>query len=71
VGLRYVSCLAPGRWGSVEGITFVDDADVVSIHDRDIVRGGIASFRRLLQDRRDGPLVTVREVGERLEGVRR
>ncbi len=71
VGLRYVSCLDPGRWGSVEGITFVDDADVVSIHDRDIVRGGLGAFRRLLQDRRDGPLVTVREVGQRLEGARR
>jgi peptidoglycan/xylan/chitin deacetylase (PgdA/CDA1 family) len=70
-GLRYVSCLEPARWGVVEGITFVDDARVVSIHDRDIVRGGLAAFGRLLRARRDGPFVTVREIGERVEGARR
>lgn len=70
-GLRYVSCLGPGRWGAVEGLTFVDDAGVVALHDRDIVRGGLRAFRELLHQRRDGPLVTVREIGERLEGARR
>jgi peptidoglycan/xylan/chitin deacetylase (PgdA/CDA1 family) len=70
-GIRYVSCLDGGRWGPVEGLTFVDEATVVSIHDRDIVRGGVAAFRRLLAGRPGAPFVTVREVGERLEGARR
>jgi peptidoglycan/xylan/chitin deacetylase (PgdA/CDA1 family) len=70
-GIRYVSCLEPGRWGAVEGITFVDDARVVSIHDRDIVRGGQTAFGRLLRERGGGPFVTVREIGERLEGAPR
>jgi peptidoglycan/xylan/chitin deacetylase (PgdA/CDA1 family) len=67
-GLRYVSCLDPERWGAVEGITFVDDAEVVSLHDRDIVLHGVGTLERVL---RQGPrFVTVREVGERLEGHR-
>jgi peptidoglycan/xylan/chitin deacetylase (PgdA/CDA1 family) len=70
-GLRYVSCLEPGRWGTVEGITFVGDEDVVSIHDRDLVLGGVGFLTRLLSGRRGRPFVTVREVGERLEGARR
>jgi peptidoglycan/xylan/chitin deacetylase (PgdA/CDA1 family) len=65
VGLRYVSCLDPGRFGPVDGITFVGEADVVSLHDRDLVRGGLAAFRRLLESRRDRPFVTIREIGER------
>ncbi len=67
VGLRYVSCLEPARWGSVEGITFVDEADVASIHDRDIVLGGVGFFRRLLKARAGAPFVMVREIGEGLE----
>ena len=39
-GIRYVSCLNAHRAGPVPGITFVDDGDVVSIHDRDIVHPG-------------------------------
>jgi len=69
-GLRYVSCLDPGRWGTVEGITFVDDGDVVSLHDRDIVKHP-GAFARLLRERVDAPFVTVREIGERLEAARR
>ena len=70
-GLRYVSCLEPGRWGAVEGITFVGDQDVVPIHDRDLVLGGVGFLTRLLSARRGQPFVTVREVGARLEGARR
>ena len=69
-GVRYVSCLDPGRWGEIEGITLVDDADVASLHDRDIVRRP-AAFARLLRDRAATPFVTVRELGERLEAARR
>jgi peptidoglycan/xylan/chitin deacetylase (PgdA/CDA1 family) len=70
-GLRYVSCLEPGRWGAVEGITFVGAQDVVSIHDRDLVLGGVGFLTRLLSAHRDQPFVTVREVGARLEDARR
>ncbi len=70
-GLRFVSCLEPGRWGPVEGLTFVGDADVTAIHDRDLVRGGRPALRRRLGERPGPPYVTVREVGERLAGIRR
>jgi peptidoglycan/xylan/chitin deacetylase (PgdA/CDA1 family) len=70
-GLRYLSCLNPGRWGPVEGITFVDDRDVIAIHDRDVVRGGVDVLERVVEARRDPPFVMVREVGARLEEVRR
>jgi peptidoglycan/xylan/chitin deacetylase (PgdA/CDA1 family) len=70
-GIRYLSCLEPARWGAAEGITFVDEQDVVSIHDRDLVRRGVGFLRRLLGESSGAPFVTVREVGARLEGVRR
>ena len=70
-GLRYVSCLDSGRYGPVDGLTFVEEADVVAIHDRDIVRGGLGSFEDLVGGQRDRPFVTVREIGEKLEGARR
>ena len=70
-GLRYVSCLEPSRWGAVEGITFVGDQNVVSMHDRDLVLRGVRFLKRLLDERNDEPFVTVREVGARLEGARR
>jgi Polysaccharide deacetylase len=70
-GLRYVSCLEPARWGAVEGMTFVGESDVVSIHDRDLVLRGVGYLARLLGERNGGPFVTVREVGARLEGARR
>jgi peptidoglycan/xylan/chitin deacetylase (PgdA/CDA1 family) len=70
-GLRYVSCLEPERWGAAEGITFVADRDVVSIHDRDLVRCGVGFLSRLLGESGGEPFVTVREVGARLEGARR
>ncbi len=71
VGLRYVSCRDAGRWGAVDGLTFVEDAEVVALHDRDLVRRGLPWFRRLLDARRPAPFVTVREVGERMRGARR
>lgn len=71
VGIRYVSCLGPARWGTVDGITFVGKEHVVAIHDRDIVVGGTAVVRTILREHSAKPLVTVREVGERLEGARR
>jgi hypothetical protein len=70
-GLRYVSCLEPQRWGAVEGITFVGDGDVVSIHDRDLVLGGLGFLGELLETSREQPFVTVREMGQRMEGARR
>jgi len=69
-GLRYVSCLNPGRGGPVAGLTFVDDDAVVSMHDRDIVRGGLVAFRALLGEP-GSPFVTVREIAEAREGARR
>jgi hypothetical protein len=70
-GLRYVSCLEAARCGSVDGLTFVGDEDVVAIHDRDLVRGGIRFLSLLLRERAGLPFQTVREVGIRLEGARR
>jgi peptidoglycan/xylan/chitin deacetylase (PgdA/CDA1 family) len=69
-GLRFVSCLEPGRWGAVEGLTFVGSDDVAAIHDRDLVLGGRRHLRRLLAEGRARPYVTVREVGEREERAR-
>jgi hypothetical protein len=66
VGIRYVSCADAGRWSTTDGLTFVDDARVRALHDRDLVRGGLAPFRRLLADA-GAPFVTVREIGEALE----
>ena len=66
-GIRYVSCLDPGRVGRVDGLTWVTGGDVVAIHDRDLVVGGVDTLRRLLGGRA-APPVTVREVGRRLEG---
>ena len=66
-GLRYVSCLQPGRWGPFPGITFVEERDVTAIHDRDLVLGGLRVLSSLLESRGDPPFVTVREVGARVE----
>jgi len=65
VGIRYVSCLGAGRSSPVDGLTFVDDADVLAIHDRDLVSGGRTAFRRVLADEGARGFVTVRELGER------
>lgn len=70
IGIRYVCCLDAPRWGAAEGVTFVDNSNVVAIHDRDLVVGGLEPLRRLLRDRRAEPFVTVREVGKQLEGGR-
>ncbi len=70
VGLRYVSCLDPGRFGALEGLTFVADADVVAIHDRDLVLDGVQFLQALLGGRDRKPFVTVRNVGARLEEAR-
>ena len=64
-GIRYVSCLDPGRFGPVAGLTWVADGDVVALHDRDVVLGGLDALRRVLRDRAT-TFVTVREAGERL-----
>jgi len=64
-GIRYVSCLEPGRFGPVDGLTWVADGDVVALHDRDLVLGGLAALERVLRAPAD-TLVTVREVGARL-----
>ena len=66
-GIRYVSCLDPGRFGPVAGLTWVADGDVVPLHDRDVVLGGLDALRRVLQSRAT-TFVTVREAGERLGG---
>jgi len=70
-GLRYVSCLEPERWGVFEGLTFIGGPDVVAIHDRDLVVRGLGFLHELLERDRARPFVTVREMGQRLEGARR
>ena len=62
-----MSCLDPGRYGAVAGLTWVGGDDVVALHDRDLVLDGIDALHRRL-DGRVAPFVTVREVGERLVG---
>jgi len=69
-GIRYVSCLSPGRLSGVSGLTWVAGRDVVALHDRDLVLGGVDALRRRLAAR-DATFVTVREVGERLAGAAR
>ncbi len=64
-GLRYVSCLDPGRFGPVDGLTWVADGDVVALHDRDVVLGGLDALVQVLRESTTA-LVTVREAGERL-----
>ena len=64
-GIRYVSCLDPGRFGPVAGLTWVAAGDVVTLHDRDVVLRGLDALRRLLRGRATS-FVTVREAGERL-----
>jgi peptidoglycan/xylan/chitin deacetylase (PgdA/CDA1 family) len=64
VGIRYVSCRDAARHGPVDGLTYVDDSRVVTLHDRDLVLGGLPPFEALL--RRHASFATVREVGERL-----
>lgn len=63
-GLRILSCYDAGRWGPVAGLTFVDDARVQILHDRDLVLGGVESLSRVLA-RSAGGFTTVRVVGER------
>ena len=70
VGLRYVSCLDAIRGGPFGGLVFVDEARVATIHDRDLVLGGMAPLGRLLRERQAAPFVTVREIGERTERER-
>jgi peptidoglycan/xylan/chitin deacetylase (PgdA/CDA1 family) len=70
VGIRYVSCRDAARCGPAAGVTFVDHSDVVAIHDRDLVVGGLELFRSFLRDRRGEPFVTVREIGERAKRTR-
>ena len=67
-GIRYVSCLDPGRYGAVAGLTWVGGDNVVAIHDRDLVLDGLETLHRLLEGR-VAPFVTVGEVGERLVGA--
>ncbi len=70
VGLRYVSCLDAIRWGPFGRLVFVDEARVATVHDRDLVLGGMAPLGRLLRERQAAPFVTVREIGERTERER-
>jgi peptidoglycan/xylan/chitin deacetylase (PgdA/CDA1 family) len=65
-GLRYLSCRDAGRFGAVPGLTFVDDARVAVLHDRDLVVEGMDALARTLARRPAGGFATVREVGERL-----
>lgn len=71
VGIRYVSCHNATGWGIVEGVTFVDDIQVVTIHDRDLVLGGLDSFRCLVRGGEGAPFVTVWEIGARVAASRR
>jgi len=62
-GLRYLSCLGADRLGPEAGLTPVPEADVVAIHDRDIVVRGIQWFEDLMRDK---PVTTVHAVAQRL-----
>jgi hypothetical protein len=61
VGLACVSCRDAARFGAVEGLTYVDDAEVLVLHDRDVVLGGVADFRARLSP----GLTTVRAIAAR------
>jgi len=62
-GLRYLSCLGADRLGPNAGLIPVPEADVLAIHDRDIVVHGTNWLDGLIRER---PVTTVRAVGERL-----
>ena len=62
---RLLDRLEPGRFGPVDGLTWVADRDVVALHDRDVVLGGLAALERVLLGSATR-FVTVREAGERL-----
>ena len=63
LGIRCVSCRDAGRFGAREGLALVDDADdVVALHDRDVVLGGLPRFSALVAARPRGSFVTVREL---------
>ena len=65
-GLRYVSCSDAGRFGSARGLVPVADDAVRAIHDRDVVRGGMAWLNDLLRSIAPPP-ITVREIAERCQ----
>ena len=66
-GLRFLSCHEASARGPVSGLTFLDDGGAVtSLHDRDLVLGGLDALSALLATRPAGSFTTVREVGERL-----
>ena len=64
VGIRYLSCRDAARYGPIDGITPVDDARVVAIHDRDLVLGGLDRLRTMLPSDGRPAFVTVRDVAE-------
>jgi peptidoglycan/xylan/chitin deacetylase (PgdA/CDA1 family) len=70
-GIRYVSCRDAGRFGRFDGLALVDDADVLALHDRDVVLGGLPRFASLVATRPPGALVTVRELAQRQAGAPR
>ena len=61
-GIRYVSCRDAARFGERDGLVFVDDAEVLALHDRDVVLGGVGRLASALAARPRGGLVTVREL---------
>jgi hypothetical protein len=63
-GLRYLSCRDAARFGPIPGMTYVNGPLVRSLHDRDLVLGGIEMLARELT-RQSAGFVTVREVGAR------
>ena len=62
-GIRFISRLGGAPAGAVDGITFVDDARVLAFHDRDLVKGGLAYLRRLLDGRAGQRFVRLCELG--------
>ena len=49
----------------MDGLTWVADGNVVALHDRDVVLGGLDALVWVLRESTT-TLVTVREAGERL-----
>jgi peptidoglycan/xylan/chitin deacetylase (PgdA/CDA1 family) len=66
LGIRYVCCRDAGRFGAGDGVVPIDDADVVALHDRDLVLGGVDVLTRDLRHHDGAAFVMVRELGERL-----
>ena len=63
VGIRFISRTGGAPPGGDHGVTFVDEARVRVLHDRDLVRRGLGDLERRIDAERGSHLVTVAELG--------